>query len=209
MTNCPKGTLIPVLFGVVIALASVSVVSTVSLQNLIASCSSLLRDADLDIAEAAEAGNVTMANRTAGGNMTDIQFLAIQSAQSGSISPVNTTAYILELINVANKTMMFSDRPNRIVESVSTSDSVGNWTTGPNSFAVDEPNDALIIENKQSGQLETAVIESFSPVYDTNTDTLTYTIMTDDATSIKLPREFGQAVLVIDLGGQSGPGTGT
>jgi len=49
----------------------------------------------------------------------------------------------------------------------STSDFVGNWTTGPDSFAVDAPNDVLIVENIQSGNLETAIVESFDPVYDT------------------------------------------
>jgi hypothetical protein len=212
MTDSLRGSIYPVLFRMVLVLVFVSVVSTVSLQNVTASsCSSLLRDADLDVAEAAIAGNVTMAmaNQIAGGNMTDVQFLAIQSAQAGSISQVNTTAYTLELNNVSDSTIMFSDRPNRIVESVSTSDFVGNWTTGPNSFAVDEPNDALIVENKQSGQLETVVIESFSPVYDPNTNTVTYTIMTDDATSIELPVEFGQAVLVIDPMGRPGIATNT
>ncbi|HZD35028.1 MAG TPA: hypothetical protein VE130_07470, partial [Nitrososphaeraceae archaeon] len=42
------------------------------------------------------------------------------------------------------------------------------------------------------------VIESFSPVYDNTTNTLTYTIMTENITSIDLPSEFGQSVLVID-----------
>jgi hypothetical protein len=158
--------------------------------------------ADLDIAEAAEAENATMAGAanqsTANGNMTGVEFLSIQNAQSGSISPVNETAYTLELNNVANKTILFSDRPNRIVTSISTSDIVGNWTTGPNSFATDAPNDALIVENTETGELETAIIESFNPVYDVDTNMLTYTIMTENGTSIELPSDFGQAILVID-----------
>ncbi len=132
------------------------------------------------------------------GNTTEVEFLSIQNAQSGSLSQINATAYALELTNVANKTIMFSDRPERIVESVSTSDFIGNWSTGVNSFATDAPNDALIVENTQTGQLETAIIESFNPVYDIATNSLTYTIMTDNATSIGLPGEFGQSVLVID-----------
>jgi hypothetical protein len=153
--------------------------------------------------------NIMATAQTADGNTTAVEFLSIQSARSGSLSQINETASTLELNNASDTTILFSDRPNRIVTSISTSDFVGNWTTGPNSFAVDEPNDALIIENKQSGQLETAVIESFSPVYDVATNTLTYTIMTDDATSIKLPREFGQAILVIDPMGRPGIATNT
>ncbi|HZD36073.1 MAG TPA: hypothetical protein VE130_12785, partial [Nitrososphaeraceae archaeon] len=139
----------------------------------------------------------TITNQTANENTTDIQFLAIQSAQSGSLSQINDTAYTLELNDVANRTILFSDRPERIVETVSTADFVGNWSAGQNSFSADEPNDALIVEDTQTGDLETAVIESFNPVYDTNTNTLTYTIMAENGTSISLPEEFGQSVLVI------------
>jgi DNA-binding beta-propeller fold protein YncE len=140
-----------------------------------------------------------MTNQTADGNTTDVQFLSIQTAQSGSLSQINATAYELELNNVANDTIQFSDRPNRIVETVSTSDFVGNWTAGLNSFAADAPNDALIVEDTPTGNLETYVMESFSPVYDTNTNTLTYTIVAENATSVGLPEEFGQTVLVIDV----------
>ncbi len=160
------------------------------------------RISDVDIAEAAEAGNATMAGATnqttTSGNTTDVEFLNIQNAQSGSLSLINETACTLQLNDVANKTIMFLDRPERIVESVSTSDFVGNWSTGVNSLTTDAPNDALIVENTQTGQLETAIIESFNPVYGTAANTLTYTIMAENATSIDLPAEFGESILVID-----------
>jgi hypothetical protein len=180
---------------VIVAVASVLLISTVAFsQYALALVNSQITD--LDVVEAVEAENATMAGAT--NQTTDIQFLAIQSAQSGSVSPVNATAYTLELNNVANMTIQFSDRPNRIVETVSTADFVGNWSAGQNSFSVDVPNDALIVENTETGQLETAVIESFSPVYDNTMNTLTYTIMAENGTSIDLPREVGQTVLVID-----------
>jgi hypothetical protein len=135
---------------------------------------------------------------TPSGNTTAVEFLSIQNAKSGSLSQINETVYTLVLSNVANNTIQFSDRPNRIVESVSTTDFVGNWSTGTNSFAADEPNDALIVEDIESGELETAIIESFNPSYDTNTNTLTYTIMAENTTSVDLPREFGQSIIMID-----------
>ena len=46
-------------------------------------------------------------NQTVNGNMTGIKFLSIQNAQSGSISPINDTAYLLELNNVSDKTILF------------------------------------------------------------------------------------------------------
>jgi hypothetical protein len=197
-----RGSIYPVLLGIVIALASVLVVSNISLQNVVAQCTTLLRDSDLDIAEAAEAGNATMVGATnqttTDGNMTEVEFLSIQNAKSGSISQINATAYTLVLSNVANKTIQFSDRPERVVETVSTSDFVGNWSADQNSFSADEPNDALIVENTQTHQLETAIVESFNPVYDMATNSLTYTIMAENGTSIDLPSQFEQSILVTD-----------
>jgi hypothetical protein len=89
--------------------------------------------------------NVMATAQTADGNTTAVEFLSIQSAQSGSLSQINETAYTLELNNIANNAIMFSDRPNRIIETVSTADFIGNWTAGSNSFAADAPNDALIV----------------------------------------------------------------
>ena len=145
--------------------------------------------------------NIMATAQTTDGNSTAVEFMAIQYSESGSISPINATTYSLELSNVSDSTILFSDRPNRIVTSVSTSDFVGNWTAGPDSFESDVPNDALIVENTQTGNLETAVIESFNPMYDANTNTLTYTIVAENATSINLPSEFGHSVAVIDSTG--------
>jgi len=200
-------------------IASVIAVTILHSQDAIASAyagqtsgSTRVGPADIDVEEAAEAESATMRGATKGtttsGNMTGVvEFLSIQNAKSGSLSQINATAYTLELNNVANKTIMFSDRPERIVETVSTSNFIGNWATGPNSFSEDEPNDASIVKDTQTGQLETAVIESSNPVYDTTSNTLTYTIMAENGTSIALPEEFGQSILVVDPGGQPGIGT--
>jgi len=156
---------------------------------------------DTDIAEATEAENATMAgaaNQTVNRETTGVEFLGIQNAQSGSISQVNATTYTLELSNVSNGTIMFSDRPERIVETVSTSDFVRNWTAGPNSFSADAPNAALVIKDKQASQLDTVIIELFDPKYDMTTNTLTYTVMTENGTTIHVPREFGATVMIID-----------
>ena len=61
------------------------------------------------------------------GNVTGARFLSIQGAQSGSVSEVNATTSTLELNDVSDKTILFSDRPNRIVASVNTTDFIGNW----------------------------------------------------------------------------------
>ena len=107
------------------------------------------------------------------GNTTDHapKFFAIQHAQSGSISEINETTYSLELNDVSDKTILFSDRPDRIVKSVSTTDFIGNWSTGEDSFAVDAPNAVLVVDEKQQ---DVTIIELFDPVYDSDKKSLTY-----------------------------------
>ena len=87
-----------------------------------------------------------------------IEFLAIQTAKSGSLSQVNETAYTLQLNEVSLQTILFSDRPERIVQFISTADFIGNWSTGQDSFSSDAPNDALIVENNETGNLETVIV---------------------------------------------------
>jgi hypothetical protein len=143
------------------------------------------------------------ANTTAtGNNMTEAKFLSIQGAQSGSVSEVNATTSTLELSNVTDRTILFSDRPDRIVSSVSTTDFVDNWSTGPDSFAVDPPNAVLVFDDEEHSQ-HIAVIELFNPEYDSEANTLKYDITAVNATattttSIDIPNEFGQSTLVID-----------
>jgi hypothetical protein len=143
------------------------------------------------------------ANATGNNNMTgEVKFLFIQGAQSGSVSEVNATTSTLVLNDVSDKTIMFSDRPNRIVSSVNTSDFIGNWSTGPNSFAVDPPNAVLVLDDVE--QRQQAVIELYNPEYDSEANTLRFDISAENATattptsSIGLPSEFGQSTLVID-----------
>ena len=166
----------------------------------------------------AAANSTGNANATATGssnnnNMTGAKFLFIQSAQSGSISEVNATTFTLELRDVSDKTISFADRPDRIVSSVSTTNFIGNWSTGPDSFAVDPPNAALVLDDEEQGQ-DIAVIELYNPEYDSGANTLKYDISAENATSasatattttsLNLPSEFGQSTLVIDAGSDGG-----
>ena len=141
-------------------------------------------------------------------NMTGATFLFIQGAQSGSVSEVNATTSTLELSDVSDKTILFSDRPNRIVASIDTADFIGNWSTGTNSFAVDPPNVALVVHDDVEQRQDLGVIELYSPEYDAEANTLRYDIIAENATattSINLPGEFGQSTLVIDSENQQGP----
>ncbi|MFB5601090.1 MAG: hypothetical protein ACE5SW_12795 [Nitrososphaeraceae archaeon] len=104
------------------------------------------------------------------------------------------------------KLFLFSDRPDRIVMSVSTSNYIGNWTTGEDSFVIDAPNAILVVDDVEQ---DTAIVELFNPIYDIDKNLVKYDITPENATSIDLPNEFGQATLLIDPGGQSGPRIGT
>ena len=138
------------------------------------------------------------------GNTTEHvpKFFAIQHAQSGSLSEINETAYSLELNDVSDKTILFSDRPDRIVKSISTVDFIGNWSSGVDSFAVDAPNAVLVVD-EQEGKQDVAIVELFTPIYDVDKKALQYDVTPDNATSIELPSEFGQTMIVIDNGCQS------
>lgn len=125
------------------------------------------------------------------------EFLSIQQAQSGLISEINATTYSLQLNDISDNTILFSDRPDRIVTSIRTDDFIGNWTLGADSFSVDAPNAALVVHEKE-GQ-EVKIVELFNPVLDKENKTLKYEIRTGNATSISLD-EFGLSTLVIDIG---------
>ena len=100
-----------------------------------------------DAAATMTSGANETATATPGNNMTGAEFLAIQEAQSGSVSEVNATTSTLELSNVSDTTILFSDRPYRILTSVNTTDFIGNWSIGANNFAVDPPNAVLILDD--------------------------------------------------------------
>jgi hypothetical protein len=141
-------------------------------------------------------------------NVTGATFLFIQGAQSGSVSEVNATTSTLELNDVSDKTILFSDRPDRIVGSANTTDFIGNWSIGTNNFAVDPPNAVLILDDEVEQRQDLAIIELFNPQYDPEANTLKYDIVAENATttttSIDLPGEFGQSTLVIDDDGDNG-----
>jgi hypothetical protein len=135
------------------------------------------------------------------------KFIAIQHAQSGSINEINSSSYSLELSNVSYKTILFSDRPDRIVSSVTTDNFIGNWSVGSDSFTVDPPNAVLVIDDVE-GQND-IIIELLNPLYDVNKGILKYEIKTETIIPTSL-REFGLTTLIIDASvgiGMSNSGT--
>jgi len=128
------------------------------------------------------------------------KFITIQHAQSGSISKVNATTNFLELNDVSNP-ILFSDRPDRIVKTESTQEFLDRWydagtDTENNSFFLDPPNAALIINDQEEQDI--VIVELFEPAYDYDANILVYNFNYVNNTVDKLPSEFGEATLVID-----------
>ena len=146
-------------------------------------------------------GGLTYSQEENATSISEPQFLSIQHAKSGSIFEDNAISYTLELNNVSDKTMLFSDRPARIVTSVNTSDFIGNWhwSVGPKSFNADPPNAALIVG--EEGNQEIMIVELTNPVHDPTAKTLKYDVVLENTTSTDIPNEFGQSTLVIDVQG--------
>ena len=127
-----------------------------------------------------------------------VEFLFIQHAESGSISRINSTTYSLQLGDLSDRTVLFSNRPDRIVATQSIQDFIGNWTSAQDRFQVDPPNAALVILD--SGQKEDIFeIELFNPKYEKDGKILRYDItFLGNATVPDLPDKLGKSVLVID-----------
>lgn len=136
---------------------------------------------------------------TGNNDTTKVKYLFIQGAESGSVSKLNTTASTLELNNVTDRTILLSDRPDRIVSSINTTDFIENWGIGgPSSFVADPPNAVIVLDDEEQKQ-DLAVVDLYNPVYNSDTKTLKFDIKAENVTSpIDLPLEFGQSTLVID-----------
>jgi len=137
-----------------------------------------------------------------------LNLLFVQTAEKGKIEKTDGGKYILTLYNVNEKTIYFSDRPNRVTGQWDTSLYVSLWDKGENSFKDNPPNAAIQVEFGD-GQSDVTIIELLNPQYDETTDTLTYEIkyLVDDNgdlnyfnkyTDDEFPTNFKHVVLFID-----------
>ncbi|WP_415283453.1 hypothetical protein [Candidatus Nitrososphaera sp. FF02] len=141
--------------------------------------------------------------------------LLVQHADSGTIEEENDAStsaiYKLTLNGVSTNVMYFSDRPERIVSQMTTQLYVDGWNEGQDSFAADPPNAALVM-NKDEGE-NIIVVELLNPVYDSETQTLVYDVVslnppdgqgvlsfvpTTEGDDADIPSTFEQATLFID-----------
>jgi len=103
----------------------------------------------------------------------------------------------LILKNVAESTLFFSDRPQRVVGHIHTEQLVSIWDDGENSFAADPPNAVLSFVGSGEATPDDIVIEISDPVL-AGSD-LSYAMAVLDGT---LPASTGACTLFIDPFGQ-------
>jgi hypothetical protein len=135
-------------------------------------------------------------------NSTIVKFLFIQHGESGLISKINSTTYSLQLNDLADNVILFSDRPNRIVDTQSIQEFIGNWTQGDDSFEIDPPNAALTFLESDNQKIDALVIELYNIQYDEEQNILKYDFTflnnTIAASLPDLPYKTGESILVID-----------
>ncbi|HJU79077.1 MAG TPA: hypothetical protein VJ599_05885 [Nitrososphaeraceae archaeon] len=125
------------------------------------------------------------------------QFLAIQHAQSGTISEINSTSFLLQLNDLADKSILFSDRPDRVVVTQGNQDFIGNWTSGQESLRIDPPNAVLVTDDQKEDTIE---IELYNPKYENEGKKISYdfTLLGNTTAISDLPKKLGKSVLIID-----------
>lgn len=135
-------------------------------------------------------------------NSSIVKFLFIQHGESGLISKINSTIYSLQLNDLADNVILFSDRPDRIVDTQSIQEFIGNWTQGEDSFEIDPPNAALTFLEDDNQKIDTLVIDLYNIEYDADQNFLKYDFTFLDNTTAAslpdLPYKTGESILVID-----------
>lgn len=102
-----------------------------------------------------------------------IEFLFVQTYQSGTISPIDGEAarYSLSLEAGSGQTIFFSNRPDRITGAAPTP----QFLDGLGFFDDNPPNAALVFE-AAPGNTDVAVVELYNPMYDPVSRGVTYEV---------------------------------
>jgi hypothetical protein len=120
---------------------------------------------------------------------TKVELLFVQNSASGSFDGKRLT------LKGVGSTLYFSDRPERITGHLSTSEFVGHWTKGTDSFAANPPNATLSILGAKD--VRSAVVVLTNPKLDGNN--LSYSVKVLEG---KLPASFKESSLFIDIFGR-------
>jgi len=125
----------------------------------------------------------------AGQPATKVELLFVQNATSGSFDGKTLT------LKGVGPTLYFSDRPERITGQLRTSEFVGHWTKGSDSFASNPPNATLSVFGAK--EVSSTVVVLTNPKLDRNT--LSYTVKILEG---KVPASFKESSLFIDIFGR-------
>ena len=116
------------------------------------------------------------------------QSMFVQTARG-----ISSDGATLTLRDVTPATLFFSDRPQRVVGHMTTTDFVGLWGEGDNSFEADPPNAVLSFLEPDAGAPTDAVVVIKKPTLDKGQ--LSYSIDVLDGT---VPSKAGPVTLFID-----------
>jgi hypothetical protein len=122
------------------------------------------------------------------GKSDEFEALFVQSAQG-----VTSGAGDMTLHGLAPSTLMFSDRPERIVGHLTPEQFIEGWGHGTNSFLDDPPNAVLSFLDEGDESPEDVVVTLTNPLLDG--EDLTYTVNVLDG---ELPASTGPCSLFID-----------
>jgi hypothetical protein len=130
-----------------------------------------LAAAGLRAAAAQEATPATGVTPTGDQAANKIQYLFLQSFESGKIAPKTGAdgVYTVTLQHGLGQTLFFSDRPERIVGAAPTPTFLKGL-----GFAPDNPPNAALLVDAGDGALDIAVVELTNPSYDQASSTATY-----------------------------------
>jgi hypothetical protein len=120
---------------------------------------------------------------------TKVELLFVQNATSGSFDGKTLT------LKSVGPTLYFSDRPERITGQLRTSEFVGHWTKGADSFASNPPNATLSVFGAK--EVNSSVVVLTNPKLAGNT--LSYTVKVLEG---KPPASFKESSLFIDIFGR-------
>jgi hypothetical protein len=100
------------------------------------------------------------------------EFLFVQAFEGGTYTPTDEEGlFKLTLTGASSRTNYFSDRPDRVFGLTPTA----SFLEGLGFTPENPPNAALVVET-ESGQKDVLILELFNPVYDEATSTLTYDV---------------------------------
>jgi hypothetical protein len=102
-----------------------------------------------------------------------VEFLFVQTYQSGTIAPVEGRdgRYALTLEAGTGSTVYFSDRPERVAGIAPTPQFLHGL-----GFLDDNPPNAALVFEAEPGNTDVAVVELFNPGYDPETQNVTYEV---------------------------------